>query len=577
MIGSDAIVEMLIRLGVEDVFGVPGDTSMNFHDAFARNIGKINHIVCRDERNAAYMADGYAKIKGKPGVVEVPSGGGALYAVPGVSEANESYIPLVCICSDITMSSEETGALTDVDQVHLFKSITKWNTKIRLASKIPDVMRKAFRMAVSGRPGAVHISIPENIHGQEITFTPEELAGADFTCHTSSVRTHPCPEDIEKVSTLLSRAKRPVIIAGGGVHLSGAYEELESFIHNCQVPVATTVNGKGSIGEMSPLAIGVIGANGGADETNQVVKEADLVLVLGSKLNNVTTVGKDIFSGKPIVIQVDINEEMIDANIRVALPVMSDIRTFLTDFTAAIQRGRIETAQGLLQWNARVQELIQEKQGRIAQENSKTGELVNPAKIFSILEKITDENTIYTADAGTPTPYLAAHLRLKKAGRHTVLTRSHGSLGYALPAAIGAKVAKPEATVISMFGDGSFGMAVGDLETAARIGLPVIFINFQNNSYGWIKTIQNLYYKENYMAVDFTHIDAVKIAEGFGVRGKRIDKDSELESGLRWALEQKQPVLLDIMIEPPTSVIPPVVKWLKDAKVAPENRKKLTY
>ncbi|MFZ5946182.1 MAG: thiamine pyrophosphate-binding protein [Bacillota bacterium] len=577
MIGSDAIVKMLIAHGVKDVFGVPGDTSMNFHDAFARHIGQINHITCRDERNASYMADGYSRVKGRPGIVEVPSGGGALYAVPGVSEANESSIPLICISSDITMSSDDTGALTDVNQEYLFKAITKWNCKIRLSSKIPQMMQKAFKMAVGGRPGAIQISVPENIHGQEVQFSPEELSGSDFIDNLYPARMHPSSSEIEKVCALFLKANRPVIIAGGGVHLSKAYEELAAFSSEFLVPVATSINGKGSIAEISPLAVGVIGANGGSEETNQVVKEADLVLVLGSKLNNVTTMGKDVFSANPTIIQIDIDEEYMDANVRVDLPVMCDIKCFLADLKTALSKDKSDLVPRANSWNNRVQELLKLKQEIIEEELKIEGKNVNPALIFSLLEKLTDANTIFVADAGTPTPYLASYLRVKKAGRKTILARSHGSLGYALPAAIGAKVADPNATVISMFGDGSFGMAVGDLETARRIGLPVIFINFQNNSYGWIKTIQKLYYDETYLAVDFSPIDAVKISEGFGVKAMRIESNSELEEGLLWALSQKTPVLLDIIIEPPTKVIPPVLKWLRDAKVAPAERKKLTY
>jgi len=576
MIGSDAVVEMLIRHGVKDVFGVPGDTSMNFHDAFARN-NKINYIICRDERNASYMADAYARVKGGPGVVEVPSGGGALYAVPGVSEANESFIPLICLSSDITMSSDDTGALTDVSQEYLYKPVTKWNCKIRQAEKIPQLMRKAFRMATGGRPGAVHISIPENIHGQEVSFAPGDLSGADFACALGTTRNRPVPEDLEAIRSMISKANRPVVIAGGGIHLSAAWKEIEEFAGRFDVPVATSVNGKGSIREFSPFAVGVIGANGGSEETNSVIKEADLVLVLGSKLNNVTTMGREIFNNKPIIIQVDVREDHLDNLVRISLPVISDIRWFLKDLTSVLAPQERELRTRFEAWNRRVREIISAKRERIAKEARRNGKFVNPARLFLMLEEMSGEDTIFVADAGTPTPYLSSHLRLKKAGRQSILPRSHGSLGYALPAAIGAKVASPQSAVISLFGDGSFGMAVGDLETAKRIGQPVIFINLHNDSYGWIKTIQKLYYEERYFAVDFSSIDAGAIAGGFGLPWRKIASNAELEEGLQWAFAQKTPVFLNIIIDPPTEVIPPVVKWLRDESTPAGQRKKLTY
>ena len=229
MRGSDAIVEMLIAHQVKHVFGVPGDTSMNVHDSFAGRTAEVTHILARDERNAGYMADGYARVARKPGVVETPSGGGALYVIPAVSEANNSCIPMICLSSDLTMSSEQTNALTDVDQELLFKAVTKWNTKIRLASKIPQLFRKAFRMATAGVPGAVHLALPENILEQHVEFSAEELQTPAETSAQAPFRCGPTSQDIDRVVDLFAECSRPIILAGGGVHLSNAYEQLEQF------------------------------------------------------------------------------------------------------------------------------------------------------------------------------------------------------------------------------------------------------------------------------------------------------------------------------------------------------------
>ncbi len=203
--------------------------------------------------------------------------------------------------------------------------------------------------------------------------------------------------------------------------------------------------------------------------------------------------------------------------------------------------------------------------------------LVLPCRFFGALEQLTDDNTVLVGDAGTPTPYLSSYLRLKKAGRWNVLPRAHGSLGYALPAAIGVKVAKPDATVFSLMGDASLGMALGDLETAKRLGLPIIFVNFENNCYGWIKTIQRLYYDERYFAVDFCPIDSVAVAKGFGIDAISISNNAQIEEGIQWALAQEKPTFLNVAIERPTGFVPPVLKWERDIKVPPSERKKLTY
>jgi len=349
--GSDAVVKILIAHRVKYVFGVPGDTSMNLYDSFAKNTENIQHILTRDERNASYMADAYARVSGEPGVVEVPSGGGALYAVPGISEANVSSIPLICLSSDITMNSEETNALTDANQEYLFKAITKWNTKIRLASKIPYLFRKAFRMATGGIPGAIHISIPENILGQNVDFTPEELDGSKFTYHQIPFRNEPNSIDIEKIFNMFLKVLRPVIIAGGGVHLSKAYKELKNFVNDFNIPIATSINGKGSIQEFSPYSVGIIGANGGSEEGLKVLQEADLVLILGSKLNSVTTMANIAINKSAKVIQVDIGEEMLDANVRVNLAIMSDIKPFLSKLNLVMSKKKEKFNNQFKEWN----------------------------------------------------------------------------------------------------------------------------------------------------------------------------------------------------------------------------------
>ncbi|SHJ38969.1 acetolactate synthase-1/2/3 large subunit [Dethiosulfatibacter aminovorans DSM 17477] len=574
MRGADALVELLKSHNVEYIFGVPGDTSMAFHDAMRINKEEITHILCRDERNAAYSADAYARMSGKTGVVEVPSGGGALYVVPGVSEANVSNIPLMCIASEISMSSDETCALTDCNQEALFNAVTKWNTKVKLGSKIPHIMKKAFRMSTGGVSGAVGLTFPENILREEVDFSEDELNGPDYIGGFAPFKNSVFKSDIAKLMEMLGKSNRPIVLAGGGVHLSGAHDELEKFVENFRLPVVTSIDGKGAVSEMKPMALGVVGANGGSEEANDVLKNADLVIVLGSKLNNVTTMGKRLINQDAKVVQVDLGEEVIGNNIKIDLPIMCDIRSLLSEVNSMFIDGN---GKGLEEWNGYAEAKLKEKRDRIDEEYKLESERILPAQIFKVLEENTDENAVFVADAGTPTPYLSSYLRLKSAGKNTVIPRGHGALGYALAASIGAQVARPDSKVISMFGDASFGMAMGDLETAKRYNLPIVFVNFQNNTYGWIKTIQTLYYEEKYFGVDFGAIDAVKIAEGFGMKGKSISRNDEIEETFKWALELNEPVMINVVIEPPTDNIPPVYQWEHDYKLEPKDRKKLVY
>lgn len=570
---SDAIVKLLIGNEVEVVFGVPGDTSMPFHNSFEKFKDEIKYIACRDERHATYMADTYARITGKPGVADVPSGGGLLYAVPGLSEATSSSVPIICFSSDITLSSESTGALTELNQVELTKAVTKWNTRLILPSKAPETIRKAFRIATSGRPGAVHISIPEDVHEKDFSFTDKDL----FSSHQKRFKSAPTEEDVEKAAKLFSASKRPIILAGGGVHLSNAYIELEELSNLFSIPVATSVNGKGSIAETSGHSIGVIGVNGGTEDTNNLMKEADFILVLGSKLNNVTTVAKDIFSKDPTVIQVDISEGNLDLNIRTNLSIHCDIQSFLSQFMNKLRQRKEEIYGPDDEWLTMVTSTRKMTEQRIEEEVSESTEHVSPAKIIQWLDKNAPKDSLFVVDAGTQNPYMAANFKIQKAGKQVVFDRGHGNLGYALGASIGAQVARPNSKVFSLFGDGSFAMSVGELETAVRENLPIVFILLQNNSYGWIKKLHQLYYEGKYIAVDFTAIDGAKIAEGFGVRAKKVQSNEELENAMAWAVEQQSPVLLDISIERITDIVPPVTNWRTDSQKDAKDREALTY
>ena len=578
MRGADVLVEMLIRQGVKAVFGVPGDTSMAFHDALRLRQKEIRHILCRDERHAAYAADAYARVSGRVGVVEVPSGGGALYVVPGLSEANCSNIPLVCLASEITMSSAETNALTDCNQMQLFAAVTKWNASVSSPEQIPHLMRKAFRQASGGAPGAAALTLPENVLRSEYTGGEANLFTLPQTRDYPAFRNQPLPQDIARIGELLKKAERPLVLFGGGIHLSGAYKEALDFVERYQLPVVTSVDGKGSIQEYHPLAMGTVGANGGSAQANEIGRRADLLFVVGSKMDNVTTFGRQLVSPEAAVIQADIAETSIGNNLPVTLPVMADARAVLAALTEAWDG--TDYAVRHQAWNDWAKEKFAEKRRLIQEASGQDTAKVCIPYFFEELRRLTGPDTIFTGEAGTPTPYLASYLRQKKAGRLTILPRAHGALGYAIGAALGAAVGRPDHQVISLFGDGSFGMSMGDLETARRCKLPILFIHLQNDCYGWIKTIQRLYYKCNYYGVDFTPIDGVKIAQGFYLPAKNIAANDQVAEGLEWALDQVKkggPAFLNVEIQPIEEYVPPVCQWEKDIQLPEEQRKKLVY
>ena len=576
MRGADAVVEMLIRHGVKHIFGVPGDTSMAFHDALRLRQNEICHVICRDERDAAYTADAYARVTGKLGVVEVPSGGGALYVVPGLSEANVSNIPLLCIASEINMSSEETNALTDCNQEQLLAAVTKWNNKLKNTSLIPHMMRKAVRKSLTGTPGVTALSFPENVLRDEYKGSSENLYATCGIERKDSFRSAPTATDVEAFLGLLNEAEKPVVIAGGGVHLSYAYQELNEFVEKYATPLVSSLDGKGGISEYSPYSLGTIGSNGGSTEANETTAHADLLIVLGCKMDNVTTMGKKVIPPNAKIIQVDISDDVLSNNLLADLPIMADIKEVLKAVNEQYD-GTMDYAARHAEWCAYAKEQVEAKFARVKAEQQRQSSKVTAARLFSALEQQTDENTIFVGDAGTPTPYVASYVRIKKAGRKSILPRGHGALGFAIGAALGVSIGQPDATVVATFGDASFGMAMCEIETIKRLGRPIVLVNLQNDCYGWIKTIQRLYYNENYFGVDFSPIDAVKIAEGFGIAARHVYNNDEVDEAVAWALAQKAPVLLNCLIEPITDFVPPVAQWEIDAGKPADQREKLVY
>ncbi len=322
--------------------------------------------------------------------------------------------------------------------------------------------------------------------------------------------------------------------------------------------------------------MGTIGANGGSAEANEFAKEADLLIVLGCKMDNVTTIGGAIVKTGAKIIQIDISDDILCNNLHSDLPIMADIKQCLEALNAAYDNSKNYAAKNEA-WCKKAMGIVEQKFERIAKERTRTAERVISSKIFEYLDKHATPETVFVGDAGTPTPYVASYVRARKAGKNFILPRAHGALGYAIGASIGAAVAKPNEKIVCGFGDASFGMSMGDLETIKRLNLPIILVNFQNDCYGWIKTIQYLYYEKNYFGVDFSDIDGVKIADGFGIPARHVRNDSEIEEAIKWAYEAKGPVFLNVLAEPIEDYVPPVQQWETDAAKPADQRKKLVY
>jgi acetolactate synthase-1/2/3 large subunit len=558
MTGAEASVRMLQRHGVKHIFGLCGDTSLPFYDALHRLDHGIDHILTRDERSAGYMADAYARLSGKVGVCEGPSGGGATYILPGVIEANESSIALLSITSDVPVTARGRYPLTELDQKALFRPLTKWNTVLDHVSQIPHVFRTAFRAATTGRPGATHIGLPYDLQKQ--TFDFDLWAQAEHG-QFPAFRTGPSPDLVMAAAEVILAAKRPVFVCGGGAIISGATAELAVLAELLDAPVASTVSGHGVIPDDHPLAVGVVGANGGTDQTREIVASADTVIFVGCRAGSTTTEHGEVPGRDVPIVHIDVDPMVVGANYKAEAGLVGDARLCLAALGAEIAR-RLAGSPSRSGAAERLAALRQVKRANFERLSHSTDRPIRPERVLAALQAALPRDAVIVADPGTPCPYFSGYFDFNTAGRRFITNRAHGALGFSLPAAVGACYGAPNAKVVAVMGDGSFGFAVGELETIVRKQLPITLVVFSNASYGWIKASQKSGYGERYFSVDFGRSDHARIAEAFGLKAWTVADPTELDAAVKAAVAHDGPTLIDVISQPLEDAAVPVSRWM---------------
>ena len=553
--GAEAMVEMLRAHGVEVIFGLCGDTSLPLYDALARLPHGMKHVLTRDERHAAYMADGYARVTGKVGVCEGPSGGGATYLLPGLVEANESSVPVLGLNTDISVSSRGRFTLTELDQGALMQPLTKWNAVLDRAADIPRVFRAAFNAMPTGRPGAAHIALPFDVQNGPVE--RKDVWGDPTLGAYPSRRVAPDSFHVELAAKLLRSSKRPVFICGGGLVIAGAQEELLELAEKLSAPVATTISGQGSISEEHPLAVGVVGSNGGTPETRSIVDQADLVVFVGCRAGSVTTERwRHPVPGKVWLIHIDVDAGTIGTNYPVDVPLVADAKFALAALNEALGELKRPLDAAAVA-NAKAEKFA--KFNALAASNDTP---IKPERVVAELSKALDADAIVVADPGTPCPYLSAYYPVRQTGRTLFSNRAHGALGYSMAASVGAHYGRPGVKTVAVMGDGSFGMCAGELETLVRYRLPITMVVIRNAVYGWIKAGQKTGYGGRYFSVDFGVTDHAKVAEAFGVKSWKVEDPSKLGAVLKEAIAYGGPTLVDVVCQPLQEARAPVSEWV---------------
>ncbi|MFK7879942.1 thiamine pyrophosphate-binding protein [Roseobacter sp.] len=556
--GAEAVIRMLDAHGVRHVFGLCGDTSLPLYDAMRGLDHGITHVLTRDERSAGYMADGYARVTGRPGVCEGPSGGGATYILPGLIEASESSYAVLGITTDISVGTYGKYPLTEVDQETLMRPVTKWNTVIKQASHVPRMMRAAFRAMTTGRPGAAHLGLPYDIQYDPVDVDDiwADPAHQSYPAYPAA----PAAGAVQAAIEAILSASSPVIVCGGGIVIAGATDELDRLATRLDIPVVTSISGQGSLAETHPQAVGVVGSNGGTDETWEAMAQADLVVFMGCRAGSTTTARWEAPKPGSRIVHFDSDPMVIGANYRAEVGVVADVKLALAEANAVLDR--MGQGQASFGGAAAAKEIKRRKFARFHKLAQSDAAPIKPERVIATLQRLLPEDATIVSDPGTSCPYFSAYYELPRAGRYFITNRAHGALGYAMSAALGAWYGRPGSKIVAMMGDGSFGFTCGELETVCRARANITYVVFSNSSFGWIKASQKDDKGARYHNVDFTRVDQAAVAAAYGVKSWKVEAPQDLEAILRLAISHDGPTLVDVITQPLEDSNAPVRRWM---------------
>lgn len=564
---SDAIVEMLHAYGVGTVFGLISTSILDLFDALAR-YGRIRLIPTQHEQGAAFMADGYARVTGKPAVLLISIGPGATNAITGVAQAYHESSPVVVLCSEATTHVHGRGRSNfhEVDQVALFRPITKWAVRAERSERVPELLRRAFQIAVSGRPGPVYLGIPK-----DFLLAPAPAVEVSALNPLTPTRVNADARAVEQALALLLEAQRPFVLAGGGVLWSGARDVLRRLAQRLGAPVASTPWHRGILPDDHPLGVGQLG-NTGTKAALELAAEADVILVVGSTLSELTTdrYGYSVIPSSARLIQIDIDPEEVGKNYPLAVGLVGDARTVLETMLAEMDGRGIDGAEW--QGHPRLERISRLKQeweewlDGVRQEDSQSP--IGRLTVYHVLRELLDHDAIIVAESGGTAAYTRFSL---PAYQPQIFPGDFSAMGSGYCMALGAKIAYPERQVVSLDGDGALMMVLSELQTAVENEINTVALVFHNDTYSNMKYKQAKLFDGRYLGVDFAYPNFARIAEEFGAWGARVEAAEQLGSAISEALAAGRPALLDIMTEPRDQVPPSDIyrRWIQERQMSP--------
>ena len=537
--GAEIVVECLKEQGVDTVFGYPGGSILNIYDALYQHQDEITHILTSHEQGAAHAADGYARATGKVGVCLATSGPGATNLVTGIATAYMDSVPVVAITCNVTNSLLGKDSFQEIDITGVTMPITKYNFIVKDVNRLAKVIRRAFTIAQTGRPGPVLVDITKDVTAAPCEYEkeePEEIVRQSDTI---------CEEDMERAIEIIRKSKQPFIFVGGGAVLSNAAEELRAFAHKIQAPVADSLMGKGAFDGCDELYTGMVGMHG-TKTSNFGITEADLLIVVGARFSDRVTGNASKFARNAKILQLDIDPAEINKNIKVDASIIGDVKVILRKLNARLDPINHD------EWIAHI-ERMKDMYPLRYDKNMLTGPF-----IIQTVNEVTQGDAVIVTEVGQHQMWAAQYYNYRQP--RTLLTSGGlGTMGYGLGAAIGAKMGCRDKTVINIAGDGCFRMNMNEIATAARYNIPVVELIVNNHVLGMVRQWQTLFYGKRYSQTILNDsVDFVKLAEAMGAKAYRVTQKEELEPTLREAISLNAPVVIDCQISCDDKVFPMV-------------------
>ena len=543
--GAEAVIKSLLKEGVDLIYGYPGGAIMPIYDELYKYEDKLNHVMTRHEQGATHAAQGFARVSGKVGVVMATSGPGATNLVTGIADAQIDSTPMVCITGQVASHLLGSDAFQETDIIGISSPITKWNCQVTKASEIPEVLAKAFYIAKSGRPGPVLIDITKDAQFELMEFSYSKC---------DSIRSYnPIPnysiKQLKKAAELINNAKKPFIVFGQGVILGNAETEFKNFIEKTGIPSAWTILGLSALSSDHPLNVGMVGMHGNYGP-NVLTNQCDLLIAVGMRFDDRVTGNLETYAKQAKIIHFDIDPAEINKTVEVDVPVLGTVKETLPEILKLVNKNNHEN------WLGKFHTLYKTEYDKVIKEELyPTKEGLSMAEVIKEINIASRGNAIIVTDVGQHQMIACRYAKFNKS-KSNVTSGGLGTMGFALPAALGAKMGAPEREVVAVIGDGGYQMTIQELGTIFQTGSAVKIVVLNNNFLGMVRQWQEMFFEKRYASTELVNPDFVTIAKGYHIEAKKVTKRDELKSSIEKMLKSTKPFFLEVLVEKEHNVFP---------------------